>query len=168
MIYVVDTCVFRHMLEHVYRSVFPEMWVVLEEMISEGEIISVKESYRELELHYSKDDEKMKWLKTYKDMFEKASPAECKIVKDIYAHSNFQNGIRSKNILEGRPVADAFLVAKAKLLRDGIIVTREKYSENSAKIPNICEVFKIKWIDEEAFQFLLKQRTVVQKSKVGT
>ena len=104
VIYVLDTCVLRELLFHVFRSVNPEIWKSLEGMLDSGEIISVKEVYRELERQLSKDNEKMAWLKQYKRSFNKATDEEANIVKKIYANRNFQNGVTEKNILTGRPV----------------------------------------------------------------
>jgi len=157
MIYVVDTCVFRHIISHVYRSVLPEVWESLEDMLSLGEVISVKESYKELELQFSKDGKVMKWLRHYRDSFKVLTNEEAIIVSQIYAYRNFQYGVKEKCIINGMPVADAFIVAKAKCVQ-GIVVTRETFSPTSAKIPNICESFDVPYIGEEEFQLILKNR----------
>lgn len=155
MIYVVDTCVFRNLLTNVYRSVNPEIWDSFEDMLSTGEIVSVKEAYKELELQLSKNGTAYLWLKKYKSAFHNTTNNEAKIVRQIYSIRNFQNGVKEQNICNGRPVADAFIVAKAKVL-GGIVVTREQYSPHAAKIPNICEVFNVKCMGEEEFQLILK------------
>jgi hypothetical protein len=94
----------------------------------------------------------------YKSIFHNATNDEAIIVSQIYSIRNFQNGVKEQNIYNGRPVADAFIVAKAKVL-DGTVVTREQYSPHAAKIPNICEVFNVKCMGEEEFQLILKGRT---------
>ncbi len=157
MIYVVDTCVFRNIFYHVYRSVIPEIWDSLEDMLSSGEIISVKEAYKELELQFVKNGKVLNWLKKYKSSFHDATNNEAIIVSQIYENRNFQNGVKEKNIRNGIPVADAFLVAKAKIL-GGTVVTREEYSPNAAKIPNLCEAFNVEYIGDEEFQLILKNR----------
>ena len=126
-------------------------------MLVSGEVVSVKEAYRELEAQFSKDGKILTWLKQYKHSFTSATNEEANIVSQIYAYRNFQNGVAEKNILRGMPVADAFLVAKAKTI-NGIIVTREEFKPNAAKIPNICEKFKVKYIGEEEFQLILRNR----------
>jgi len=55
-----------------------------------------------------------------------------------------------KERLQGNPVADPFVIAKAKVL-NGCVVTQEKYKENAAKIPNVCKHFEILCIDLEKF-----------------
>ncbi len=157
MIYVVDSCVFRHIFIHVYRTVIPEIWDSLEHMLSTGEVISVREVYRELELQFSNEGSVLQWLKKHRRSFLKATDEEAKLVREIYSFRNFQNGVSEKNILAGRPVADAFLVARAKSL-GGTIVTREVWKPNAASIPNICDELDVKYIGEEEFQLLLRNR----------
>ena len=125
-------------------------------MIQEGCIISVKEVYRELENQHKKDDEVMKEIKRIKGIFlEPTNEEEIDILKEIYNNRNFRNNISEKNLLYGSPVADAFLVAKAKA-EEGILVTAEQYSPNAAKIPNICEEFNVKYISFEEFLIVVK------------
>lgn len=158
MIYVVDTCIFRQIFYNIYRSVIPEIWDSLENMLTTGEIVSVKETYKELELQFSKESNILAWLKKYKRSFTNPTNDEALIVSEIYSYRNFQNGVPEKSIRDGRPVADAFLVAKAKVL-NGTVVTREKYSPNSAKIPNLCNRVCVKFIGEEEFQLILKKKS---------
>ena len=58
--------------------------------------------------------------------------------------------IRKKERLQGKPVADPFVIAKAKSL-GGSVVTEERWKENSANIPNVCEYFGISCINLEEF-----------------
>ncbi len=157
-IYVVDTSVFRHILWHVYRSVVPEIWDGLEHMLHVGQVISVKEVYRELELQFAEDKALLAWVKQYRKSFKKPTNEEASLVSDIYSIRNLQNGVSHKNILLGRPVADAFLVAKACAV-GGIVVSREVYKENAAKIPNICELLDVPYIGEEEFQLILRNKS---------
>ena len=54
-------------------------------------------------------------IKVYKNIFqEPTNEEEIEILKQIYSKRNYQNNISEKNLLNGNPVADAFLVAKAK------------------------------------------------------
>ncbi|MEE8526835.1 MAG: DUF4411 family protein [Thermoanaerobaculia bacterium] len=52
--------------------------------------------------------------------------------------------------LLGKPVADPFLIAAAKVL-DGCVVTEESFPPNAARIPNVCEHFGIDWTNFEGF-----------------
>lgn len=156
-IYVVDTCVMRELLFHFRRGipVFDRMWEKIDEMILVGTITFVKESYNEL-LRQCTTEENINWVKSKRDFFMPPSNAECKIVSEIYEHRNFQNNVSRKNILNGQPVADAFLIARAKAIGDeAIVVSREILKPMAAKIPNICEAFNVKYMDDQEFQKML-------------
>jgi len=58
--------------------------------------------------------------------------------------------IRKKERLKGMPVADPFVIARAKIL-NASVVTEEKHTENAAKIPNVCNHFNIPCIKLEGF-----------------
>lgn len=125
-------------------------------MIKNGDLISVKEVYNEMERQHQKDSEILKELKSIKHIFlEPTNDEEIKIIQDIYKNINFRNNIKEKNILNGSPVADAFLVAKAKI-ENAILITSEKFSPNAAKIPNMCEKYDVKYINYEQFLIILK------------
>ena len=156
-VYVVDTCVIREMLFHFRREIptFDRMWDKVDQMIENGEIVFVKESFSELKRQCT-SDENLKWLKSKKEYFTAPSNRECEIVAQIYAQRNFQNNIARKNILNGQPVADAFLVARAKNIgEEAIVVSREILKPNAAKIPNICEALKVRYMDDKEFQALV-------------
>jgi hypothetical protein len=52
--------------------------------------------------------------------------------------------------LTGTPVADPFVIACAAV-RNGAVVTEEKFKQNAAKIPNVCAHFQVDCIDLEGF-----------------
>jgi hypothetical protein len=45
----------------------------------------------------------------------------------------------------GVPVADPFVIASAKI-REGIVVTEESRKPNAARIPNVCDYYKLECI----------------------
>lgn len=55
-----------------------------------------------------------------------------------------------KQILDNRPVADAYLVAKARAI-GGTVVSAEVYKPNSAQIPNMCELLNVSYISYDDF-----------------
>jgi len=57
--------------------------------------------------------------------------------------------------IKGGPVADPFLVAKAKAL-DGTVVTQEEYKPNGVKIPNMCEYMNVRCTNLEGLMELEK------------
>lgn len=156
MKYIVDTNVFRTLFRYYYKDITPELFNNLDSMINDGKILSVKEVYHELENQHKKDSDFMNAIKAYKNIFqEPTNEEEIETLKQIYHKRNYQNNISEKNLLNGNPVADAFLVAKAKC-ENGILVTAGKFSPNAARIPNICEEFKIKYISFEEFLKVVK------------
>lgn len=156
MKYVIDTNALRTFFRFYYRKVTPELYDNLDKMIKNNELISVKEVYNEMERQHQKDSDILKELKNIKHIFlEPTNEEEINIVQDIYKNINFRNNIKEKNILNGRPVADAFLVAKAKI-ENAVLITSEKFSPNAAKIPNMCEKYDVKYINYEQFLINLK------------
>ena len=156
MKYVIDTNALRTFFRFYYRQVTPELYDNLDKMIKNSELISVKEVYNEMERQHQRDSDILKELKNIKHIFlEPTNEEEINIVQDIYKNINFRNNIKEKNILNGRPVADAFLVAKAKI-ENAVLITSEKFSPNAAKIPNMCEKYDVKYINYEQFLIILK------------
>ena len=72
-------------------------------------------------------------------------------IRNIFSVRHFQKMIRRKERLKERPVADPFVIARAKCLENGCVVTTEKHKPNSAQIPNVCEYFGVDWTDLEGF-----------------
>jgi len=68
----------------------------------------------------------------------------------VLAIPHFQSLIGQKAILKGTPVADPFVVASAKA-RKGTVVTQERYKPKAAKLPNVCEHFKVPCHNLETF-----------------
>lgn len=52
--------------------------------------------------------------------------------------------------LRGTPVADPFVIAAANV-KTGVVVTEERLKPNAAKIPNVCQHFKIPCTNLEGF-----------------
>ena len=90
------------------------------------------------------------WAKTHKEIFLKPNREELVFVTEIFKVEHFRTLIRKKERLQGKPVADPFIIGKAKI-SNGIVVTQEQWKKNSAKLPNVCEYFKVECIDLEFF-----------------
>lgn len=56
----------------------------------------------------------------------------------------------NSNILENRPSADAYIVAKGKFL-GATVVTAEEYKPNSAQLPNLCQAMGVHYIGYDDF-----------------
>lgn len=118
------------------------------EMISQGRITSTREVFNELQGH---EDALTKWCRQNRQVFATPTADELATVRKIFNISHFQAMIRKRKRLEGRPVADPFVIARAKCLANSCVVTTETNNPNAAKIPNVCEHFKIDCTDLEGF-----------------
>lgn len=58
--------------------------------------------------------------------------------------------IEKQKLYKGGRNADAFIVARA-YATGGTVVTMERFKPNAVKVPNICEHFKIPYLDVEGF-----------------
>lgn len=155
MIYVLDTNIFSHSFKNLNFSVFEDMWEIWENWMRDGKIISVDEVYCELLRYYSKECPEFKWISKNKDAFLKPNNLEGQVLAQIFGFPKFREGIKEKSLREGTPEADAFLVAKAKIV-GGILVTNEKYKDNSEKIPNICKAFNVPYIHKDTFYRIIR------------
>ena len=63
MKYVIDTNALRTFFRYYYRLVTPELYANLDKMIENGDLISVKEVYNEMERQHQKDSEILQELK---------------------------------------------------------------------------------------------------------
>jgi hypothetical protein len=75
---------------------------------------------------------------------------ELQFVASIFQVRHFQSIIRNQERLEGRPVADPFVIAKAWKVK-GWVISMEIYKENSAKMPNICKHYRVPHLDFRDF-----------------
>ena len=88
------------------------VWKALETGIDSGAYVSVDECFNELERQFSKDAEAFKWINKRKKMFLNPGNEESTIMCQIFSNPKFRESIHTKNILENRPSADAYIVAK--------------------------------------------------------
>jgi hypothetical protein len=135
------------LFKHYFPSRFPSLWNNYNALIESNRIISVREVYGEL---FDQKDDLAKWCKDNRTLFPDPSIDEMEFVIEIFRTRNFQDLINTKQRLRPKPVADPFIIAKAKAL-NGCVVTEEKLKPNAAKIPNICLYFSIDCCNLEAF-----------------
>ncbi len=148
MIYIFDSGPLIWMFRYYYPDRFPSLWEQFNELIAKERIISVKEVSRELG---GQDDPLAYWVKDNKQIFKEPTQNEMIFIRNIFQVSHFQGLVRKQEHLQGKPVADPFVIAKANSVQDGCVVTTEKYKENAPKIPNVCKHFNILCITLEQF-----------------
>jgi len=147
--YVFDTNSLSNVLNHYYRGRFPSFWEKLDEMIKKRRIVSVREARFELESRF--DKAVIEQLKTHNpDFFEDPTAKELSFITEIYSVPHFRQNLDRKKLLQGGYFADPFIIAKAKV-KEGWVITEEDKPEHGARIPNICEHFKIECLKLEGF-----------------
>jgi len=148
MRYVFDSDSLINLFMHYYPRRFPTLWEQFDALVSGGELISVREVFNEIG---SSEDSLGTWAKEQKNiLFLETTVEEFKFVAEIFQVRHFQAMIRKQERLKGKPVADPFVIARAKIL-NACVVTQEKKTENAAKIPNVCDHFGIPCINLEGF-----------------
>jgi len=148
MIYVFDSNSLIDLFKHYYPSRFPSLWEKFDALVLSENITSVREVANEIT---QMDDRLSGWTKSNKIIFPISSPDELRIVAEIFRNNHFQANIRKKERLQGKAVADPFVIAKARIVENGCVVTQETAKENAAKIPNICQAFDVHYLNLEGF-----------------
>ncbi len=148
MIYVFDSSPLIVLFRHIYPDRFPSLWENFDALVSEQRIISVREVRNELGGH---GDRLSDWVKGHREVFPTPTTDQLNFVAEIFQVSHFQMLVRKKERLQGKPVADPFVIAKAQALEEGCVVTQEVKKPNAARIPNVCEHFDIPCLNLEAF-----------------
>jgi hypothetical protein len=148
MKYVFDSDSLIDLFRHYYPERFPTLWEKFDVLVSGEELISVREVFNEIG---SSEDSLGTWAKEQKNiLFLESTVEELRFVAEIFQVQHFQAMIRKQERLKGKPVADPFVIARAKIT-GACVVTQEKSTENAAKIPNVCDHFGIPCINLEGF-----------------
>ena len=148
MNYVFDSGPLIWMFRYYYPERFPSLWQQFDALIQSEVIVSVKEVSRELD---GQEDILASWVKNNKNVFQIPTASEFALVGNIFQVPHFQGLIRKQERLQGKPVADPFVIAKAGCIEDGCVVTTEKWKKNASQIPNVCDHFSIPYMNLEEF-----------------
>ena len=109
--FIVDTNSFR-VLGSYYPDVFPTFWTQMDAAVDAGQIGSVREVRKELELQ---DAAHLGiWVDQHPLVFPTPTEMEMQMVAEIFRVPHFQQLIGEKQRLRGQPVADPFIVARAR------------------------------------------------------
>ena len=123
MKYVFDSDSLINLFTHYYSERFPTLWKKFDALVSGGKLISVREVFNEI---VSREDTLAIWAKKQKNiLFLESTTEELKFVGEIFQVRHFQAMICKQERLKGKPVADPFVIARAKILR-ACVVTQEK------------------------------------------
>lgn len=145
--YTLDTSVISALHRNYYRSRFVTLWKQFDAMVEEGRFTSTREAWRELE---DLGGDPLDWARANPNLFTVPDAKEGAFVAGIYAVEHFQANIERQKILRGGRNADPFLIARAASI-GATVVTMEQIKPNAAKIPNICDHFKVPCLDLRGF-----------------
>jgi hypothetical protein len=148
MTYVLDSGPLINMFRHYYPDRFPSLWQRFDGMAEAGELVSVSEVAKELD---GWEDRLSQWVHDNREFFHKPTVPEMTFVGRIFEVAHFQGLIRQQERLQGKPVADPFVIAKAAEIEDGCVVTTEVWRDNAPKVPNVCQHFGVRWLNLEDF-----------------
>lgn len=146
MSYVLDTSSWR-VVENYYPSRFPSFWSTFDAFVADGDILSVREAFRELG-YQVRHAHLQDWIQRNRSIFLPPAPEETDFVSAIFAIPHFQALIGVRQRFRSTPVADPFLIASAHV-RGICVVTEESLKPNAAKIPNVCQHFGVDWCNFE-------------------
>jgi hypothetical protein len=122
-------------------------------MVQSGNIVSVREVQHELTLKFNGETIE-RLMKQNKDFFSNPSKEELEFITQIYSIAHSRQNLERKKLLQGGYFADPFIIAKAWKTK-GTVITEENIMEHAAKIPNICQHFKVPC--EKLEGFLIKE-----------
>lgn len=128
--YVIDSSSLIY-LGKFFPSRFPSLWKHFDELSANGRLISVRECRKEIG-NYGENDFIKEWAKNHSEIFLPASPVESSFIAQIFSIPHFSQLISEKAILQGKPVADPFLIASAKV-KNSILVTQELWKRTLQK-----------------------------------
>ncbi len=119
MIYVFDTSSMA-VMDNYYEKTFKSFWLQLNQVVSSGELISVREVLNELQTMNNRP-RITKWALSNRKVFVEPDEGDQKELKKILSYSGFRALVSKKSILKGSPVADPFVIAAASS-RGGTVV----------------------------------------------
>ena len=148
MSYVFDNVPLSVLFKTYYRARFPTLWFRFDALVANGHVVSTREVLREI--NDGPIESLRNWANANSALFAAPTAAEGQFVSRIYAVVHFQQNIEQQKILKGGNVADPFVIARAAV-EGRSVVTMEALKPNSARIPNICQHFKIGCLSLEQF-----------------
>jgi uncharacterized protein DUF4411 len=146
--YICDSNSFR-VISNYYPDAFPSFWDQLNRLVTGGRFGSVREVKKEID-NQNASEHLSDWCDLNQLLFPPPTEDEMHGVAEILAVPHFAQLIGEKQRLRGLPVADPFLIAKARGI-GAIVITEEVLKPNAAKIPNVCEHFGVSCTDVRGF-----------------
>ncbi|QTL41113.1 DUF4411 family protein [Xenorhabdus budapestensis] len=148
MIYLIDYNIFIQAQQDYYCfDLCPGFWDLMESKFAEGQVVSIKSVYHELQ---KQDDDVYSWIKNKKSFFqsiddELTQKTFTEIVNYVYTEYSPRHRNSLPHIEKFLGAADPWIVAKAKSI-NATVVTHEVRDKNNGcrpKIPDICDHFEV-------------------------
>ncbi len=149
-IYVFDTNTLSNIGRFYYESIFRSFWNLFETYVIDGQIVSVRDVKKEIEKKEGIKALPKRLEALNRSFFRNPNKEDSVFITRMFQIPQFRNSIKQDKLLSNDPYADPFIIAKAQSLK-GTVVTEEKHSPNSGKIPTICEYYQICCINLEQF-----------------
>ncbi|MFN3605354.1 MAG: DUF4411 family protein [Leptonema sp. (in: bacteria)] len=152
--YVIDSNIFIEASRRYYSFDFgTKFWDFLEKKAKEGIVCSIDKVLKEIQKGDKKDPLRQWAEKNFIKFFNSTENEDVlQPYKEIVNYVNNQKNQYTENAIDEflqEDNADAWIISYAKY-KNLIVVTHEKYNPDVKKkvlIPNICEEFKIEYID---------------------
>src|ERR1700704_4609637 len=111
MSYVFDNSPLSVLFKNFYRNRFLSLWRRFDVLVADGQIVSTREAYREIE--GGPTESLRAWAVENRHLSATPTAVEGACVTRIYAVSHFPQNIEQQKILKGGRNADPFVIAKA-------------------------------------------------------
>lgn len=122
-------------------AVFPSLWDRLGAAMDDGLVIAPDEVYREIQ---KQEDPLYAWLKPRKRLFRTIDTPLASALTEVLAVERF-----ARMLEVGRNQADPWVVALARVVDGGIVVSDEGRSRNperKPKVPDVCDHFGVRCV----------------------
>ena len=128
-------------LGNFYPDRFRGFWEDFDALAASDDITSVSEVKKEVNTRVAKEH-LVKWVRANSALFTTPTAQEMQFVGTIFAVPRFQALVKKRNLLQGSPVADPFVIARAAC-GAGCVVTEETVRGNAVRIPTVCAHFNV-------------------------
>ena len=128
MIYIIDSSSLIKAFRSYRKNIFPTFWQNFDKYVDEKRIISVREVLREIQ---EVDDRLAIWAKSVnKEFFSEPNNKELIFVEEIFKNDHYQKLIKKSHKLTDRPIADPFLIARAKNIQNSCLITEDGFYQD--------------------------------------
>lgn len=147
MDYALDTNSISQIYRFYYQDIFRGFWESFHDLVRSGRASSVEEVRAELMRRRELGAAVRNLVQVNPGFFPEPTVLEQQFMARIFAVPHFRELVNQQARLQGTPVADPYLIAKAGVRPELCVVTEESYRPNAAKIPNVCRHFGIPCIN---------------------